>query len=117
MIISHLKIIAFQLKRIAMDVLLLFTEFCLYNKQKNTWVLGNTRFNSRVEHDIIFNTQNTSGISAHSCIILYIFYIFSNHNRPMYKYCVFLRRVVTIFDTIGTARLPVYIAWVLRNSL
>ena len=49
MIISHLKIIAFQLKRIAMDVLLLFTEFCLYNKQKNTWVLGNTRFNSRVE--------------------------------------------------------------------
>ena len=36
MIISHLKIIAFQLKRIAMDVLLLFTEFCLYNKQKNT---------------------------------------------------------------------------------
>jgi hypothetical protein len=40
MIISHVKIIAFQLKRIAMDVLLLFTEFCLYNKQKNTWVLG-----------------------------------------------------------------------------
>ena len=24
----------------------------LYNKQKNTWVLGNTRFISRVEHDI-----------------------------------------------------------------
>ena len=21
-----------------------FSEFCLYNKQKNTWVLGNTRF-------------------------------------------------------------------------
>jgi hypothetical protein len=34
MIISHVKIIAFQLKRIAMYVLLLFTEFCLYNKQK-----------------------------------------------------------------------------------
>ena len=111
MIISHLKIIAFQLKRIAMDVLLLFTEFCLYNKQKNTWVLGNTRFNSRVE------LAYKSGISAHSCIILYIFYMFSNHNRPMYKYCVFLRRVVTIFDTIGTARLPVYIACVLSNSL
>ena len=28
-----------------------FTEFCLYNKQKNTWVLGNTRFISRVEHN------------------------------------------------------------------
>ena len=66
---------------------------------------------------IVLNTQNKSGISAHSCIILYIFYMFSNHNRPMYKYCVFLRRVVTIFDTIGTARLPVYIAWVLSNSL
>ena len=52
MIISHVKIIVFQLKRIAMDVLLLFTEFCLYNKQKNTWVLGNTRFNSCVEQDI-----------------------------------------------------------------
>ena len=24
----------------------------LYNKQKNTWVLGNTRFISRVEHDL-----------------------------------------------------------------
>jgi hypothetical protein len=34
MIISHVKIIAFQLKRIATDVLLFFTEFCLYNKQK-----------------------------------------------------------------------------------
>ena len=97
-----------------MDVLLLFTEFCLYDKQKNTWVLGNTRFNSRVEHDISrvsalvryhiqTFTQNKSGISAHSCIILYIFYMYSNLNRPMYKYCVFLRRVVTIFDTIGTA--------------
>jgi hypothetical protein len=39
-------------KHIATDVLLFFTEFCLYNKHKNTWVLGNTRFISRVEHDI-----------------------------------------------------------------
>jgi hypothetical protein len=58
MIISHVKIIAFQLKRIAMDVLLLFTEFYLYklllnnNRRGNTWVLGNTRFILSVEHDI-----------------------------------------------------------------
>ena len=43
--------ISFVVKRIATDVLLFFTEFCLYNKQKNTWVLGNTRFISRVEHN------------------------------------------------------------------
>jgi hypothetical protein len=59
--------------------LLFFTEFCLYNKQKNTWVLGNTRFISSVEHDIslvrcahswdiMFNTRNKSGISAHPCM-------------------------------------------------
>ena len=30
------------------------------------------QFISRVEHDIIFNTRNKSGISAHPCIILYI---------------------------------------------
>jgi hypothetical protein len=66
--------ISFAVKRIATDVLLFFTEFCLYNKQKNTWVLGNTRFISRVEHDIMFNTRNKSGISAHPCIILYLFF-------------------------------------------
>jgi hypothetical protein len=54
--------ISFVVKRIATDVLLFFTEFHLYNKQKNTWVLGNTRFISRVEHDIMFNTRNKSGI-------------------------------------------------------
>jgi hypothetical protein len=52
----------------------LFKDCSLYNKQKNTCVLGNTRFISRVEHDIMFNTRNKSGISAHPCIILYIFY-------------------------------------------
>ena len=41
--------ISFVVKRIATDVLLFFTEFCLYNIQKNK-----------------------SGISAHPCIILYI---------------------------------------------
>jgi hypothetical protein len=41
--------ISFVVKRIGTDVLLFFTEFCLYNKQKNTWVLGNTTFISRDE--------------------------------------------------------------------
>ena len=27
-------------------------KYCLYNKQNNTCVLGNTRFFSRVKHDI-----------------------------------------------------------------
>jgi hypothetical protein len=61
-----------------------FKDCPLYNKQKNTWVLGNTRFISRVEHDIslvrcahswdiMFNTRNKSGISAHPCIILSLY--------------------------------------------
>jgi hypothetical protein len=52
-------------------------------------MLGNTRFISRVEHDtslvrcahswdIMFNTRNKSGISAHPCIILYIIYWYFN---------------------------------------
>jgi hypothetical protein len=62
-----------------------FKDCPLYNKQKNTWVLGNTIFISRVEHDIplircahswdiMFNTRNKSGISKHPCFILYILY-------------------------------------------
>jgi hypothetical protein len=31
---------------------LIFKDCPLYNKQKNTWVVGNTKFISRVEHDI-----------------------------------------------------------------
>ena len=48
--------ISFVVKRIATDVLLFFTEFCLYNKQKNTWVLGNTRFisSSTLEINLVF---------------------------------------------------------------
>ena len=49
----------------------------LYNKQKNTRVLGNTRFISRVEH-VMFNTRNKSGISAHPCIILHIYIFYTN---------------------------------------
>ena len=34
------------------DILYWWKTCSLYNKQKNTWVLGNTRLISRVEHDI-----------------------------------------------------------------
>ena len=34
-------------------------------------MLGNTRFISSV--DIMFNARNKSGISAHPCIVLYLF--------------------------------------------
>ena len=55
MIISHVKIIAIQtianhsfwISYIGGKV---FVGFC--NKQKNTRVLGNTKFISRVEHDV-----------------------------------------------------------------
>ena len=40
--------------------------------ENNTWVRGNTRFISSVEHDIMFNTRNKSGISKHPCIFLFI---------------------------------------------
>ena len=40
--------------------------------ENNTWVRGNTRFTSSVEHDITFNTRNKSGISKHPCIFLFI---------------------------------------------
>ena len=43
----------------------------LYDKQKNTKVLGNTRFIFCVEHDI---SRNKSGISAHPCIASYIYF-------------------------------------------
>jgi uncharacterized membrane protein YecN with MAPEG domain len=72
--------ISFVVKRIATDVLLFFTEFCLYNKQKNTRVLGNTRFISRVEHDIEINRvehdyRNKSGISAHWMVLVFLILI------------------------------------------
>ena len=54
MIISHVKIIAFQ--TIIIHWLWIFytarKDYTLYNKQNNTCVLGNTRFISRVKHDI-----------------------------------------------------------------
>ena len=74
MIISYVKIIAFQ--TIIIHCLWIFyiarNDCSLYNKQNNTYVVGNTRIISRVKHDITFNTRNESGISAHPCIILYL---------------------------------------------
>ena len=91
MIISHVKIIAFQTIIIhCLWMSYIARKDCsLYNKQNNIWVRGNTRFISCVKHDIslvrcahsweiTFNTRNKSGISAHPCIILYI-YLFDVH--------------------------------------
>ena len=54
MIISHVKIIAFQtITNHSFWTFYISGKPVVYNnKQKNTWVLGNTRFISRVEHDI-----------------------------------------------------------------
>ena len=67
---------------IASGMVLYWWKTCsLYDKQKNIWVLGNTRSIYRVvhdishdiSHDIMFNTRNNSGISALPCIIPYIY--------------------------------------------
>jgi hypothetical protein len=83
MIISHVKIIAFQLSLFCKNYRFSKTVLYIINRKIYTWVLGNTRFISRVEHDIslvrsahswdiMFNPRNRSGISVHPCIILYI---------------------------------------------
>ena len=87
MIISHVKIIVFQ--TIIIHCLWIFyiaRKHCsLYNKQNNTCVLGNTRFISRVKHDISLVRCATREIShstleinlvfprTHACIILSLF--------------------------------------------
>ena len=54
MMISHVKIIAFQtITNHSFWTFYIGGKLVVYNnKQKNTWVLGNTRFISHVEHDI-----------------------------------------------------------------
>jgi hypothetical protein len=52
MIISHVKIIAYQLSLFCKNYRFSMQDCPLYNKQKYTWMLGNTRSISRVEHDI-----------------------------------------------------------------
>jgi hypothetical protein len=59
------------------DVYILQLKFRINYIENSTWVRGNTRFISSVEHDIsrvsaenewdTFNTRNKSGISKHPC--------------------------------------------------
>ena len=76
MIISHVKIIAFQ--TIIIHCLWKFyiarKDCSLYNKQNNACVLGNTRFISRVKHDITFNTRNKSNSAHHVYYSLFNLY-------------------------------------------
>ena len=58
MIISHVKIIAFHLSLFCKNYR--FSKTVLYNKQKNTWILGNTRFISRVENSFAALTLEIS---------------------------------------------------------
>ena len=47
------------------NILIVFTN--VYDNvyiENNTWARGNTRFISSVEHDIMLNTGNKSGISC-----------------------------------------------------
>ena len=57
--------------------------------ENNTWVRGNTRFISTVEHDIMFNmfnTRNKSGIISKHRGYFFVYYInyrfFTNIKRP-----------------------------------
>ena len=57
--------------------------FYLINKIIHAWIVGNKKFSSRVQPEspfasahswhILFNTWNKCHVSAHPCIILYIF--------------------------------------------
>ena len=64
----------------------------LYNKQKNTWMLGNTKFISCVKHDIPPYCRYTQkSYSTHEIHVNLVF------PRPMY--CITLSRY--IFDHIA----------------
>jgi hypothetical protein len=64
MIISHVKIIAFQLSLLCKN----------YRFSKTVLYIINRKIHGCLEipDDIMFNTRNKSGNSAHPCIILYI---------------------------------------------
>ena len=66
MIISHVKVIVFQtIINQSFWIFYIGRKNCsLYNKQKNRWVLGNTRFISRVEHISHFSLPLTREISG-----------------------------------------------------
>ena len=103
MIISHVKIIAFQ--TIIIHCLWIFyiarKDCSSYNKQNNTCLLRNTIIPdlflvlnmiyvmiSRyvMKHDITFNTRNISGISAHPCIILYMYTQIGHFHGLLYTF-------------------------------
>jgi hypothetical protein len=75
MIISHVKIIAFQLSLFCKNYRFSKTVLYIINRKIHGCLeipdlflvlnMINTGFISRVEHDIIFNTRNKSGISKH----------------------------------------------------
>ena len=97
-----------------LDILYWWKTCSLYNKQKNTWVLRNTscwtRYFSLVHcaqsWDIMFNTRNKSGISAHPCIILYIKLLLNN----------FLGRIASFMYLRGSVRHVCYKYSVLCNA-
>jgi hypothetical protein len=81
MIISHMKIIAFQL-----------SLFCKnYRFSKTILYIINRKIHGCL--DIMFNTRNKSGISAHPCIILYVIW-HGEGIRLQYNY-VFLMIPIT----------------------
>ena len=75
MIISHVEIIAFQ--TIISHSFWIFyiggKDYSLFSKQKNTWMLGNTRFISPIEHDI---SHSFSVLTCETCSTLEINLVF-----------------------------------------
>ena len=77
MIISHVKIIAFQ--TITNHSFWTFyigeipVVYIINRKMHGCLEIPDLFLVLNISHDIMFNTRNQSGISAHPCIILYIF--------------------------------------------
>ena len=90
MVISHVMIIADSALCLNASFGAILHKFegngsiFLYNKQNNTWMLGNMKLISCVDKDIslvrftyswdiLVNIRNKFHISAHPCIILYLY--------------------------------------------
>jgi hypothetical protein len=75
----------------------LFKDCPLYNKQKNTWVLGNTRFVSRVVHDI--SLAFAALTREISCSTLEINMVFPRtHLFSMYYYILYYTHLFAIYQ-------------------
>jgi hypothetical protein len=70
-------------KRIAMHECFIVFQFCLYNKQKNTWVLGNTRFISTLIEIINLVFPRT-----HDHVLFSIYYLSWNKTRKYNIVCI-----------------------------